>query len=52
MSSKHSATPSGFAGKLAAFFIDSKLTAIGIVASAIRNRRDAARSAAARSTGA
>jgi len=32
MSGKH-ANPSGFAGKLAAFFIDSKLTAIGIVAS-------------------
>ncbi|HSH14372.1 MAG TPA: efflux RND transporter permease subunit, partial [Desulfurivibrionaceae bacterium] len=33
MSGNHSATPSGFAGRLAAFFIDSKLTAIGIVAS-------------------
>jgi multidrug efflux pump subunit AcrB len=32
MSGKHT-TPHGFAGKLAAFFIDSKLTAIGIVAS-------------------
>jgi multidrug efflux pump subunit AcrB len=32
MSGKHP-TPHGFAGKLAAFFIDSKLTAIGIVAS-------------------
>ncbi|HSH12373.1 MAG TPA: efflux RND transporter permease subunit, partial [Desulfurivibrionaceae bacterium] len=32
MSGRHT-TPQGFAGKLAAFFIDSKLTAIGIVAS-------------------